>query len=156
METKHPPTKQFSFINWLGWFVGLNLAWLVLAALAVWLGLRSYTLTTTGEVTQGTVVRLLEEEVSFTSSFTPVLQFQVDGQTYEFHSQNSYRWWNRYFRFSEGNQVEIRYDPANPELAEVNSFWDVWNETIFLAVFTFLSAIGVNIYLMMRWRAEHK
>jgi hypothetical protein len=152
MSITDQPFKSFSVATWFGWFIGLNLAWLLLAALAVWLGWRSYTLTTSGEVTQGTVVRLLEEEVSFTSDFTPIVQFQVDGQSYEVQSQNTYGWWNRYFRFSIGKEVEVRYDPSNPELAEINSLWDIWNETIILGIFTLLCAIGVNIYLIMRWR----
>ena len=151
METNAQP-KSFSFMNWLGWFIGLNLVWVVLAALAIWLGWNNYNLTTSGEITQATVARLLEEDAAFTSSFTPVFQFQVDGQTYEVQSQNTYRWWNRYFRFSEGSQVEIRYQVGNPENAEINSLWDIWIETILLSVFTLLFAVGVNVYMVMRWR----
>lgn len=154
METNNQP-QSASSMNWIGWFIGLNLICLLLAAVTVWLGWRSYTLTTTGEITQATVVRIIEEDLSeFTTDIKPVFQFQVDGETYEVASQNNYRWWNRYFRFSEGTEIEIRYDPSNPELAEVNSFWDVWNETIILGIFTLLFAFGVNSYFVMRWRTN--
>lgn len=155
MEANNKPATSFSLLNWLGWFAMLNLAWILLAGLAVWLGWRSYTLTTSGNIAEGTVVQLLEEDASFTSDFTPIVEFQVDGQTYEVQSQNTYSWWNRYLRFPVGGQVEILYNPANPETAEINSWWDIWNETIILAIFTAIVAIGVNMYLIYRWRAGH-
>ena len=142
-----------AFFNQLGWFVGLNLAWLLLAGLTAWLGWRSYTLTTNGEVVTGTVVRLVEDDESaFDSDIYPVVEFDVDGKTYSVRSQNNYRWWNRYTRFPVGRQVEMRYDPANPETAEVNSWWDVWKETIILGVFTVIAAIAVNVYVFFRGR----
>jgi predicted negative regulator of RcsB-dependent stress response len=149
-----PKQSRISSVkDWLGWFIGLNLIWVLLVVIAVWLGWRSYILTTSGEVTQARVVRLIEEERNqFTTDIKPVFQFQVDGEVYEVYSQNSYRWWNRYFRFSEGKEIEIRYDPSNPELAEINSFLDVWSETIILVIFSTLFAIGVNGYFLMKWR----
>ena len=154
-EINSKPGNKFSFLNWLGWFFALNLAWLLLAALTAWLGWRSYTLTANGSIAEGTVVRLLEEDqTAFASDFYPIVEFQVDGQTYSVQSQNSYRWWNRYLRFPVGKQVEMRYNPANPESAEINSWWDIWNESIILGVFTVLSAIGVNVYLLLRWRSR--
>ena len=136
------------------WFLGLNLAWLLLCVVAAWLGWRSYTLTTGGSVAEGTVVRLLEDGTEFDSDFTPVFEFQVDGETYSVQSQNTYRWWNRYLRFPVGRNVEVRYNPANPETAEINSWWDIWNETILLGVFTIIAAFAVNVYLRFRWRAQ--
>lgn len=155
MEANNKPATSFSLLNWLMWFALLNLAWILLAGLAVWLGWRSYTLTTSGNVAEGTVVQLLEEDASFTSDFTPIVEFQVDEETYRVQSQNTYSWWNRYLRFSVGTQVEILYNPANPETAEINSWWDIWNEAIILAIFVVIAAIGVNIYLIYRWRAGH-
>ena len=141
-----------ALFNRLAGFLGLNLAWFLLALLTAWLGWRSYTLSVNGEVTTGTVVRLLEEDSSFTSDFIPIVEFEVGGETYSVQSQNNYRWWNRYLRFPIGKQVEMRYEIGNPENAEINSWWDVWNETIILGVFTVIAAIGVNSYLFFRWR----
>jgi Protein of unknown function (DUF3592) len=143
-----------TLFNRLGWFIGLNLAWLLLAVLTIWLGWRSYTLSTSGSVADGTVVRLLEDGVDFDSDFYPVVEFQVDSKTYTVQSQNNYRWWNRYTRFPVGGQVEVRYETANPENAEINTWWDVWNETIILGMFTIFAAISVNVYLLFRWRSQ--
>ncbi|MEO7838195.1 MAG: DUF3592 domain-containing protein [Anaerolineales bacterium] len=143
-----------TLFNQLGWFIGLNLVLLLLAALAAWLGWRSYTLSTSGSVADGTVVRRLEDGAAFDADFYPVVEFQVDGKTYEVQSQNNYRWWNRYIRFPVGGQVDVRYETANPENAEINSWWDVWNETILLGVFTIFAAIVINVYLLFRWRSQ--
>jgi hypothetical protein len=143
-----------TLFNRLGWFIGLNLAWLLLAILTAWMGWRSYTLSSNGNVANGKVVQLLEDETAFDSDFTPIVEFQVDGVTYMVQSQNTYRWWNRYTRFPVGGQVEVRYETANPENAEINSWWDIWNETIILGVFTIFAAIAVNVYLLFRWRSQ--
>lgn len=151
-NTNVSTSTDSTFLDRLKWFVGLNSVCLLLALVAIWMGWRSFTLTTSGEVANGTVVRLLEEDARFTSGFTPIVEFEANGETYSFQSQNTYRWWDRYFRFPEGGEVEVLYDPANPEHAEINSWWDVWNETISLGAFTIFAAIAVNLYLVFRWR----
>jgi hypothetical protein len=143
-----------TLFNQLGWFIVLNSAWLLLAALTVWLGSRSYTISMSGSVADGTVVRLWEDGVAFDSDFAPIVEFQVDGKTYRVQSQNTYRWWNRYTRFPVGGQVAVRYETSNPENAEINSWWDIWNETIILGVFTLFAAIVINVYLLFRWRSR--
>lgn len=137
-----------------GWVIGLNGIWLLLAVLAVFLGWRSYTLSADGEVAAGTVVRWLEEDKS--ASFTdiyPVVEFEVEGQAYSVPSQNNYGWWNKYTRFPIGKQVEMRYDPANPEKAEINSLYDIWVEPIVLGIFAILAMIVTNAFFIARWRA---
>lgn len=136
------------------WFVGLNLIWFLLALLTGWLGWRSYTLSVDGAVAEGTVVRLLADGPAFDADFYPVVEYQVDGKTFTVQSQNNYRWWNRYLRFPVGGQVEVRYESGNPENAEVNSWWDLWNEIIFLGLFTMLVALAVNIFLIFYWRSR--
>lgn len=140
-------------LNTVVWFLGLNIVWLLLAVFTAWLGFRSYTLSVDGEVVTGTVVRLLEDEPSsYTSDIYPIVEFEVDGEIYSVQSQNNYRWWNRYTRFPVGRQVEMRYDPANPQKAEVNSWLDLWGEVLILGLFTVVTAIGVNAFLLHRWR----
>ncbi len=99
-------------------------------------------------------MHLLEDETAFDSDFTPVVEFQVGGRTYTVQSQNTYRWWNRYTRFPVGGKVTVRYETANPQNAEINSWWDIWNEPIILGMFTVIAAIVINSYLFFRWRAQ--
>lgn len=137
-----------------GWVISLNGFWLLLAALAVFLGWRSYTLSVHGEVVEGTVVRWVEEDkTAFFTDIYPVVEFEVDGQTYSVNSQNNYRWWNKYTRFPIGKQVEMRYDPVNPEKAEIDSLYDIWMEPIILGIFTILAMIVTNAFFIVRWRA---
>jgi len=152
--SNHLSGNGSTLFNQFGWFIGLNLALLLLAALTAWLGWRSYILSMSGSVADGTVVRLLEDGAAFDADFYPVVEFQVDGKTYEVQSQNNYRWWNRYMRFPVGGQVEVRYEVGNPEKAEINSWWDLWNETIILGVFTIIAAFAINVYLRFRWRSQ--
>jgi Protein of unknown function (DUF3592) len=145
--------KASGCFGWLGWGLGLNLVWVLLAVFAVFLGWHSYRLSINGEVARGTVVRLVDDDL--TSSFAdiyPVVEFEANGQSYSVRSQNNYRWWNRYTRFRIGRQVEMRYDPENPENAEVNSWVDLWAEPVILGVFVAFCAIGVNAFLFLRWR----
>jgi len=143
-----------TLLNRLGWFLGLNIIWLLLALFTAWLGWRSYTLSSNGNVAEGTVVRLLEDGPAFDADFYPVVEFEVDGKTYTVQSQNNHRWWNRYMRFPVGGQVAVRYEVGNPENAEINSWWDLWNETIILSVFTIVAAFTINVYLRFRWRSQ--
>src|SRR5688572_17285216 len=93
----------FNWLNWLGLLLAVNVAWLLLAAFTVWLGSRSYALSTEGSVADGTVVELFEEDRSdSTSDIYPVVEFEVDGESYSVRSQNNYGWWNRYTRFPIG------------------------------------------------------
>jgi Protein of unknown function (DUF3592) len=143
-------------LGWLGWALGLNVVWLLLAVFAAYLGWRSYNLGVNGEVAGGVVVGFVEDDL--TGSFTdiyPVVEFKANDQTYSVRSQNNYRWWNRYTRFRIGRRVEMRYDPANPENAEINSWLDLWGEPLILGVFVFISIIVSNVFLYFRWRMGH-
>jgi hypothetical protein len=155
METNNPfPGRGSLLVIRLREFLGLNLVWLLLALLTAWIGWRSYTLSSNGNVVQGKVVKLLQDSIAFYSDFTPIVEFQVEGVTYRVQSQNSYRWWSRYVRFPVDGQVHVRYEAGNPEHAEINSWWDLWNETILLGVLTIFAAFAINVYLLGRWRSQ--
>lgn len=153
-ENHDTSINQGGCLSTLGWALGLNVIWLLLAVLAVFLGMRSYTLSTKGAVVSGTVVRYVEEDksASFTD-FYPVVEFEVDGQTYSVRSQNTYGWWNQYTRFPIGETVEMRYDPADPANAEINSWADLWGEPIILGIFALAALIVTNGFFLLRWRA---
>lgn len=145
-------TNSFLGLNWLGLFLVLNLVGLVLVAATAWLAWRSFSLSINGQVATGIVSRLVEDNpAEFFTDIYPVVEFEVNGQTYSARSQNNYRWWDRYLRFPVGKQVEIRYDPVHPEKAEINSWLDLWTEPLLLGMFTGLFVIIVNM-VMLRWR----
>jgi len=143
-----------TLLNRVRRFLGLNLVCLLLALFTTWTGWRNYTLSSNGNVAEGKVVKHLDDGIAFYSDFTPIVEFQVDGVTYRVQSQNSYRWWKRYTRFPVGARVEVRYEVGNSENAEINSWWDLWIETIILGVFTIFAVFAMNGYLLLRWRSE--
>jgi hypothetical protein len=155
-EINDKSTNQGGCLGMLGWVLGLNGIWLLMAILAVYLGMRSYNLSVNGEVVTGTVAGIVQDDREGTSSFNdifPVVEFEVNGQSYSVRSQNNYRWWNEYTRFKIGKQVEMRYDPADPEKAEINSLFDLWGEPVILGLFTLIAAILSNAFFIFRWRA---
>jgi len=155
--TQRASASGFSVSNWLGLFVFLNLAGCVLAAATAWLGWRSLSLSTSGEVTTGRVVRLVEDEpTEFFTGISPVVEFEANGETYSVRSQNTDSWWDRYLRFPVGREVEVRYDPENPENAELGGWLDLWTQPVCLGVVTVLFALAVNAVLLLRWRAGRK
>ncbi|MBC7876414.1 MAG: DUF3592 domain-containing protein [Anaerolineales bacterium] len=154
-ETNNTTKTQGGCLNQVAWILGLNLVWFLLAVFAGWLGWHAYSLSTNGEVVTGTVTNFVEDDLS--SSFTdiyPVVDFKVNGEKYSVRSQNNYRWWNKYTRFPIGKEVEIRYDPADPENAEINSWLDLWGEPLILGMFALIAAIGINVYIWFRWRSQ--
>lgn len=155
MTAQKPVSAPGDWLKEILLAASLNLAWVLLAVFAAWLGWRSFTLSVAGSQSVGRVVRLLEDDkAAFDSDFSPVVEFQAAGKTYTFQSQNTYRWWDRYTRFSVGRQVQVVYDPLNPEHAEINSWWDIWNEPLFLGGFAFIAALALNAYLVFRWRSR--
>ncbi len=153
MNAQKSSNESFNRFKEIVLAVALNSIWVLMALLAVWLGWRSYTLSANGSIAEGTVVRLLEDDkAAFDSDFIPIIEFQADGKTYTLQSQNNYRWWNRYTRFPIGKQVEILYDPADPNSGEINSWLDIWKEPLLLGVFAVIVAIAINVYVLFRWR----
>lgn len=154
--SNHLSGNGSTLLNHLGRFLGLNLVWLLLALFTAWMGWRTYTLSTkssNGNVAEGKVVQL-QGGIVFFSDFTPMVEFQADGVTYRVQSQNSYPWWKRLMSFPVGGQVEVRYEVGNPENAEITSWWDLWNETIFLGVLTILATFAINLFLLLRWLSQ--
>lgn len=100
----------------------LNLLFLGLLGGGGYIGYNNYQLRTTGASTIGTVIRLEESSDSDGTSYSPVFQYQVNGQTYEFESQNS----SNPPTHRVGDQDTIFYDPANPSKAQIDSFLDMW------------------------------
>lgn len=153
MSAQKSANESFNWLKEIVLAISLNSIWVLMALLAVWLGWRNYTLSVNGNRVEGTVVRWLEDDkAAFDSDFIPIVEFQVDDITYTIQSQNSYRWWNRYTRFSIGKQVQILYDPANPKSGEINSWLDIWMEPLLLGAFTIIFAITISMYILFRWR----
>jgi hypothetical protein len=57
--------------------------------------------------------------------------------------------------YVDRQRVTIVYDPANPEHAELASFWSLWAVTLFLAPFALLfTGIPAAVFVLMRGRRD--
>ncbi len=80
----------------------------------------------TAQTTAGTVVRLEErtrgEGRGRVHNYAPVFEFEVDGKRHEIVSKVA----SNPASAAVGDRVEVLYDPANPERAQIKSFLTQW------------------------------
>jgi hypothetical protein len=100
---------------------------LFFAAFLAWGGFHAYSswlLVENGQRTTGTVIRLEESEASEGGSvYSPVIEFTASNdQTYTFESGNA----SDPPDHSVGDEVSILYDPAAPDQARIESFFELW------------------------------
>jgi len=79
-----------------------------------------------GVITTGTIIDLEEHSgVRPTDSptYTLVVEFDVDGKTYTIKSYMAYPVSSTN---GVGDPVQVRYDPANPETAQIDTFEERW------------------------------
>ena len=92
----------------------------------VYMAVRDYRLTYAGETAVGLVIAL--DEASSPQGgccvYAPVVQFTVGEQTYTVESKTS----SYPPKYEIGEEVDIRYDPHNPQRADVtgNVYWWFW------------------------------
>lgn len=132
--------------------VGINLLFIFFIGLFLYFANRDYRLDQVGVTTMGTVTGL-EESSSPEGGccvYSPIVEFRVGGQTYIFESSNA----SDPPRYDEGDQVEVLYDPSNPDRAEIQggAGWLLWAGLAGLFVIILL---GMNVWGGMRiWRGE--
>ena len=110
----------------------------------------AYRLEQNGEVVQGEVVRL--EESSSTEGgccvYSPVIEFEVNGQAYSFESSNA----SYPPAYEVGERVEIIYDPANPNTAQINKWHERWLFPIIIIPAMILTSIILTFMMIRAWR----
>jgi hypothetical protein len=81
-----------------------------------------------------------EQDADGGATYYPRVQFQANGRSYQFKGQVG----SGYGTFRVGEQVDVLYDPADPQSARINSFVQLWFFPLFLgvvgSVFTALGA----------------
>ncbi|HRQ36437.1 MAG TPA: DUF3592 domain-containing protein [Chloroflexota bacterium] len=132
--------------------VGFNLLFIFFIGLFLYFANRDYQLSQNGASVMGTVVGLDESDSAEGGCcvYSPIVEFRVAGQTYTFDSGNA----SDPPRYDVGEQVEVIYDPNNPQRAEVvgGIFWLLWAGLAGLFV---VILIGMNIWGGMRiWQGK--
>ena len=122
--------------------------WGVYAAYTGW------QLQTNGVTTPGTVVRLSERSDAESGCCTdvPVIDFDVNDQVYTFEGDNA----SYPPAYEVGEQVDVRYDPTNPNTAQIDSFFERWIFPILIIPAMTLAAAISNFFMIRAWRrGEH-
>lgn len=98
-----------------------------------------------GETTQGQVVGLDHFEGG---AYSAVIEFEVNGQTYTFEDDTA----SNPPKYEIGETVTVRYDRANPNLAQIDSASPLWLFPTCIVVFLIAALIGVNIWGWRAWK----
>lgn len=120
--------------------------WGVYAATVGW------RLQSAGEVTTGVVARLEESKTSdgYCCVYSPVVEFQVNGQTYSFESENA----SSSSEYEIGSQVKVRYDPDHPSTAQIDKFSARWLFPMVIIPSMIFGALLVNFFMIRAWRRD--
>jgi hypothetical protein len=132
------------------WTIFFNLFF---AGFCLWGAYAAYTgwqLQTNGITTPGTVVRLNEQSDAEGGccTYVPVVDFNVNDQVYTFEGDNA----SNPPAYRVGDQVRVRYDPTNPNTAQIDSFFERWIFPIIIIPAMILAAAILNFFMIRSWR----
>jgi hypothetical protein len=110
----------------------------------------SLQLETSGESTTGTVTHLEESKTSegYCCVYTPVVEFEANGQTYSFEDENA----SNSSDYQIGSQVRVLYDPDDPNTAQINQFSKRWLFPMIIIPAMIFAALLVNIFMIRAWQ----
>lgn len=80
--------------------------------------------------------------------YSPVVEFNVNGQTYTFESGNA----SDPPAYQVGDVVEVRYDPTAPSTAQIDSYFERWAFPVCIIPSMTLAALVLNIYMFRAFR----
>jgi|SRR5688572_4220504 len=127
----------------------LVLANLFLGAFCLWGVYAAYTgwqLQTKGETTSGTVVRMEESNSAEGGCcvYSPVIEFRADGRVYSFEGDTA----SDPPAYRVGQDVGVRYDPANPATAQIDSLFERWAFPVIMIPSMLLTALLIDFFLV--------
>jgi hypothetical protein len=126
---------------------------LFFAGFCLWGVYAAYTgwqLQTGGERTTGTVIEM-EESSSAESGccvYSPVVQFEVNGQSYTFDSGNA----SDPPQYEVGEQVEVLYNPTDPNTAQIDSLFERWAFPVCIIPSMIIAAVVMNFFMFRSFR----
>jgi hypothetical protein len=127
---------------------------LFLLAFLAWGGFHAYSswqLVSSGEKATGTVIALSESDSDGSTVYSPVIEFTANGKTVSFEGSNA----SSPPVYDIGEEVKLLYDPAAPEQARVNSFYELWLFPIIIIPAMLLTMLIVNlVYLIALLRGK--
>ncbi|MBK9924467.1 MAG: DUF3592 domain-containing protein [Anaerolineales bacterium] len=135
------------------WIILSNLFFMGFCLWGAYAGYTSWKLDTEGKTAIGTVVRLEESSDSDGGCcvYSPVVEFTANDQTYSFESGNA----SYPPAYEVGEEVNVIYDPADPNTAQINKWTERWLfPIIIIPVMIFTSLIVTFILVRGFWRND--
>ena len=105
-------------------------------------------LETTGIVVPGIVIGLDESNTDGSSTYSPVVEFTANGQTYTFESDNA----SSPPAYQIGETVNVRYDPADPNTAQIDKLTERWLMPVLLIPSMLCGSIVLTFFMVRAWR----
>ena len=132
------------------WTIFFNLFFAGFCLWGVYAAYTGWQLQTNGVTTPGTVVRLNEQSDAEGGccTYVPVVDFEVNDQVYTFEGDNA----SDPPAYQVGEQVNVRYDPLNPNTAQIDSFFERWIFPILIIPAMILAAAILNFFMIRSWR----
>lgn len=126
---------------------------LLFAGFCLWGVYAAYTgwqLQTQGQTTTGTVIQMEESSSSEGGCcvYSPVVQFEANGQTYTFEGSTA----SDPPQYKVGEVVNVRYDPADPNTAQIDSIFERWAFPVCIIPSMTLAALVLNISMLRAFR----
>lgn len=132
------------------WTVFANLFFAAFCLWGVYAAYTGWQLQTKGVTTTGTVVRLDEHSSGDGGccTYVPVVDFKVSDQVYTFEGSNA----SDPPAYEVGEQVDVRYDPTNPNAAQIDSLFERWVFPVIIIPAMILAALILNFFMIRAWR----
>lgn len=128
------------------WAVIANLFFAGFCLWGAYAGYNSWKLDNEGATTTGTVVRLEQSDDSEGGCcvYSPVVEFEVNGRTYSFEGDNA----SDPPAYEVGEAVEVIYNPADPDTAQINKWTERWLFPIIIIPVMILAALILNFFML--------
>jgi hypothetical protein len=132
------------------WTILMNLFFAGFCLWGVYAAYTGWQLQTRGQTTTGTVIRMEESHTTDGGCcvYSPVIEFDVSGQTFSFEGGNA----SDPPKYKVGEVVPIRYDPADPSTAQIDSYFERWAMPVCLIPAMIVAALVMNFYMIRAWR----
>lgn len=143
--------KGLSFAYWFrqGCILLLtNLMFLGFFGWGVYAAYTAYRLETNGAVTEGIVIQMDASTTDGSTTYSPIIEFQANGQTYSFDGNVS----SNPPQYQVGDKVNVRYDKDDPSTAQIDKWSERWLMPVILIPTMCIAGLIVNIVLFLSWR----
>ncbi len=143
--------KGLSFAYWFrqGCILLLtNLMFLGFFGWGVYAAYTAYRLETNGAVTEGSVIQMDASTTDGSTTYSPIIEFQANGQTISFDGNVS----SNPPQYQVGDKVNVRYDKNDPSIAQIDKWSERWLMPVILIPTMCIAGLIVNIVLFLSWR----